>query len=89
VIKIEKVVDKESQILLRVSLVGWLFNFTDSVKEVEIDLTDANVWDDSAVGALDTIEEKFAQNGIKVKYIGLNSESKQLIQRIGGLSRAN
>lgn len=65
------------------------FNFTDSVKEVEIDLTEAHVWDDSAVGALDTIEEKFAQNGIKVKYIGLNSESKQLIQRIGGLSRAN
>ncbi|MBP1969931.1 SulP family sulfate permease [Virgibacillus natechei] len=62
------------------------FNFTDSVKEVEIDLTNAHLWDDSAIGALDKIESKFAQNQIKVHYTGLNSESEQLKSRIGGLS---
>ncbi|WP_067727697.1 SulP family inorganic anion transporter [Oceanobacillus damuensis] len=65
------------------------FNFEDSVKEVDIDLTNAHLWDDSAIGALDKIEMKFAQNNIKVNYIGLNAESKQLKSRIGGLSNAS
>ncbi|WP_373895396.1 SulP family inorganic anion transporter [Virgibacillus sp. CBA3643] len=65
------------------------FNFTDSVKEVEIDLTNAHLWDDSAVGALDKIEMKFAQNDVTVYYTGLNDASKQLKNRIGGLSNAS
>ncbi|MFC3041762.1 SulP family inorganic anion transporter [Virgibacillus xinjiangensis] len=65
------------------------FDFADSVKEVEIDLTNAHLWDDSAIGALDKIEMKFEQNGIKVSYTGLNAESKQLKSKIGGLSNAS
>ncbi|UJL47330.1 SulP family inorganic anion transporter [Virgibacillus sp. NKC19-16] len=65
------------------------FIFADSVKEVEIDLTNAHLWDDSAVGALDKIEMKFAQNNIMVYYTGLNDASKQLKNRIGGLSNAS
>ncbi|GAB3061718.1 SulP family inorganic anion transporter [Virgibacillus ainsalahensis] len=65
------------------------FNFTDSVKEVEIDLTNAHLWDDSAVGALDKIEMKFAQNNIVVHYTGLNDASQQLKNRIGGISNAS
>ncbi|WP_067730848.1 SulP family inorganic anion transporter [Oceanobacillus damuensis] len=65
------------------------FNFDDSVKEVEIDLTNAHLWDDSAIGALDKIEMKFAQNNIKVIYTGINKESKQLKNKIGGLSNAS
>ncbi|PAV29649.1 sodium-independent anion transporter [Virgibacillus profundi] len=64
------------------------FNFTDSVKEVEIDLTYAHLWDDSAIGALDKIEMKFAQNNIEVHYTGLNTASRQLKNRIGGLTKA-
>ncbi|MFC3041765.1 SulP family inorganic anion transporter [Virgibacillus xinjiangensis] len=65
------------------------FNYEDSVKEVEIDLTNAHLWDDSAIGALDKLEMKFAQNNIKVTYRGLNAESKQLKSQIGGLSNAS
>ncbi|MFC2949762.1 SulP family inorganic anion transporter [Virgibacillus sediminis] len=65
------------------------FNYTDTVKEVEIDLTNAHLWDDSAIGALDKIEMKFEQNGIHVSYTGLNAESKQLKSKIGGLSNAS
>ncbi|MEC5425491.1 SulP family inorganic anion transporter [Virgibacillus sp. C22-A2] len=65
------------------------FNFEDSVKEVEIDLTYAHLWDDSAIGALDKIEMKFEQNNIKVVYSGLNNESMHLKKRIGGLSKAS
>ncbi|GAB3055281.1 SulP family inorganic anion transporter [Virgibacillus ainsalahensis] len=62
------------------------FNFADTIKKVEIDLTNAHLWDDSAVGALDKIEMKFEQNGINVSYTGLNAESKQLKSKIGGIS---
>ncbi|WP_068675761.1 SulP family inorganic anion transporter [Oceanobacillus sp. Castelsardo] len=65
------------------------FHFEDTVKTVEIDLTNAHLWDDSAIGALDKIEMKFEQNGIHVEYTGLNTESKQLINKIGGLTKAS
>ncbi|ALX48653.1 SulP family inorganic anion transporter [Lentibacillus amyloliquefaciens] len=65
------------------------FNFNDSIKQVEIDLTHAHLWDDSAIGALDKIEMKFAQNNIEVHYSGLNEASQQLKNRIGGLSQAS
>ncbi|AXI08536.1 sodium-independent anion transporter [Oceanobacillus zhaokaii] len=63
------------------------FNFNDSVKQVEIDLTHAHLWDGSATGALDKIELKFLQNDIKVRFIGLNEESQQLKNRISGVTK--
>ncbi|KAB8138034.1 SulP family inorganic anion transporter [Gracilibacillus oryzae] len=65
------------------------FDFTESINEVEIDLTNAHLWDDSAIGALDKIETKFEQNHVKVKYKGLNAESRLLKRKIGGLSKAS
>ncbi|WP_174733278.1 SulP family inorganic anion transporter [Mesobacillus harenae] len=65
------------------------FNFKEDIREVVIDLTDAHLWDDSAVGALDKIETKFEQNNIEVSYRGLNNASQQLKKRIGGLSKAS
>ncbi|WP_100406053.1 SulP family inorganic anion transporter [Bacillus solitudinis] len=65
------------------------FDFKESISEVEIDLTEAHLWDDSAIGALDKIEMKFEQNQIHVTYAGLNKESKQLKSKIGGISKAS
>jgi SulP family sulfate permease len=65
------------------------FNYKEKVSEVVIDLTEAHLWDDSAIGALDKIEMKFEQNNTKVSYIGLNSESHKLKKRIGGISKAS
>ncbi|MUK90751.1 STAS domain-containing protein [Ornithinibacillus sp. L9] len=63
--------------------------FNDTVKEVEINLSNAHLWDDSAVGALDKIETKFAQNNINVTYSGLNEESNHLKNKIGGINKAS
>ncbi len=69
------------------------FNYTENVKEVNIDLTEAHLWDDSAVGAIDKVVIKYHQNGIKVNLIGLNKESNRLIDRLavhnkpGGLDK--
>ncbi|WP_078427702.1 SulP family inorganic anion transporter [Alkalihalobacterium alkalinitrilicum] len=65
------------------------FNFKDDVETVEIDLSEAHLWDDSAVGALDKIEMKFDQNQIKVEYTGLNKESSKLMDKMGGASKAS
>lgn len=69
------------------------FNFNDKVKEVNIDLTEAHLWDDSAVGAIDKIVIKYHQNGVKVNLVGLNNESNKLINKLavhnkpGGLEK--
>jgi SulP family sulfate permease len=63
------------------------FNFKDNVKEVVIDLSEAHIWDDSGVGALDKIAQKYAQNGITAKYVGLNKESSSLVERIATFNK--
>ncbi|WP_175638640.1 SulP family inorganic anion transporter [Metabacillus schmidteae] len=70
------------------------FNFKENVKEVDLDLSQAHLWDDSAVGAIDKVVIKYHQNGVKVNLIGVNTESNQLLEKIavhnkpGGLNKA-
>ncbi|GAF17012.1 LOW QUALITY PROTEIN: sulfate permease [Bacillus sp. JCM 19046] len=59
------------------------------INQVEIDLTDSQLWDDSAVGALERIESKFATNRVKVTLRGLNEESAQLLTAIGQIPEKN
>ncbi|KPL60277.1 SulP family inorganic anion transporter [Rossellomorea vietnamensis] len=65
------------------------FNFASDLQSVEINLKNAHLWDDSAVGAFDKIETKFEQQNISVFYTGLNEESQKLKNRMGGLSKAS
>ena len=54
------------------------------VKNVEIDLTDAHVWDTSAVVALDAVVAKFAERGIDAEIVGLNRFAADLHGRTSG-----
>ncbi|TWI57118.1 SulP family inorganic anion transporter [Halalkalibacter nanhaiisediminis] len=65
------------------------FDYKLDVKYVEIDLTNAHLWDDSAIGAIDKIEHKYEQAGITVEFVGLNAESEKLKQQMGRLSKAS
>ena len=58
----------------------------DAVKmsRVEIDLTEARIWDTSAVVALDAVVAKFAQRGISAHLIGLNRHAEHLHSRATG-----
>ncbi|MFT4415836.1 SulP family inorganic anion transporter [Fredinandcohnia humi] len=58
------------------------FNYKEDVKEVDLDLSNAHLWDDSAVGAIDKVVIKYHQNGIKVNLKGLNTESTKLIEKL-------
>ncbi len=48
------------------------------VQRVEIDLSEARIWDTSAVAALDTVVSKFAERGIEAKLVGLNRHAERL-----------
>ena len=69
------------------------FDYKENVKEVDLDLTNAHLWDDSAVGAIDKVVIKYHQNGVKVNLIGVNTESNKLLEKVavhnkpGGLNK--
>ena len=69
------------------------FDYKEDVQEIDLDLSKAHLWDDSAVGAIDKVFIKYHQNGVKVTLKGLNTESNKLLERIavhnkpGGLEK--
>jgi SulP family sulfate permease len=56
------------------------------VSRVEIDLSNARIWDTSAVVALDAVVEKFAERGISAELVGLNVHSERLHRSTSGRS---
>ena len=58
----------------------------DAVKmeRVEIDLSNARIWDTSAVAALDAVVAKFAERGIECELIGLNRHAERLHSNVSG-----
>jgi SulP family sulfate permease len=54
------------------------------VRRVEIDLSNARIWDTSAVGALDAVVEKFAERDIDAELVGLNRHAEQLHRNTSG-----
>ncbi|THE10949.1 SulP family inorganic anion transporter [Bacillus timonensis] len=58
------------------------FDYKEDVQEIELDLSNAHLWDDSAVGAIDKIVFKYHQNGVKVNIKGLNTESNKLVEKL-------
>lgn len=69
------------------------FDYKENVDEIELDLSNAHLWDDSAVGAIDKVVIKYHQNGVKVNLKGVNKESNKLLEKIavhnkpGGLEK--
>jgi SulP family sulfate permease len=60
------------------------FDYADPTPNVVLDLTDAHVWDSSAVATLDAIVAKFAARGICAEVVGLNAHSETLHTRLTG-----
>jgi len=54
------------------------------VDRVEIDLSQARIWDTSAVAALDAVVAKFAERGIDAHLVGLNRHAERLHARATG-----
>jgi sulfate permease, SulP family len=60
------------------------FDYVDPTPRVLIDLTDAHVWDSSAVATLDAVVAKFAARGVTAELVGLNTHSEALHTRLTG-----
>jgi SulP family sulfate permease len=60
------------------------FDFAGDPPNVIIDLSQAHVWDASAVAALDAIETHYARHGVKVEITGLNPRSEELHTTLSG-----
>ncbi|WP_456276089.1 SulP family inorganic anion transporter [Bacillus sp. AK128] len=58
------------------------FDLKEEVQKVEIDFSQAHVWDDSAVAAIDKIVIKLRENNTAVTIIGLNEHSSTLVDRL-------
>ncbi|WP_416151793.1 SulP family inorganic anion transporter [Salipaludibacillus sp. HK11] len=58
------------------------FDFKEDLKTVELNLTYAHIWDDSAVAALEKIVAKFEENGTGVEITGLNEASSMLVEKL-------
>ena len=54
------------------------------VKRVEIDLSNARIWDTSAVAALDAVVAKFAERDIEAELVGLNPHAAHLHRQTSG-----
>ena len=54
------------------------------VSRVEIDLSNARIWDSSSVVALDAVVAKFAERGIEAHIVGLNRHAESLHRRTSG-----
>ncbi len=54
------------------------------VKRVEIDLSNARIWDTSAVVALDAVVKKFSDRGIDAELVGLNRHAEALHSKATG-----
>lgn len=60
------------------------FDFKDEVNEVEINFSEAQIWDDSAVAAIEKIVLKYKLNNTIVKITGLNESSSRIIEKLSG-----
>ena len=65
------------------------FDYSIANEKVIIDFTDAHVWDDSGVGAIDRVVLKFMENQNEVELEGLDSGSKKLVDKLAIFNDAN
>tara|TARA_Y100001968_G_C19450660_1_gene768306 strand:- start:3556 stop:5136 length:1581 start_codon:yes stop_codon:yes gene_type:complete len=60
------------------------FDIHNHPSKVTINMSKAHIWDQSGVSALDQIIRKLSSGGSNVEVVGLNQESLDLFERLGG-----
>ncbi len=65
------------------------FDVHEHPKNVIIDMSKAHIWDQSGVTALDQIIRKLKKGGSDVEVVGMNDESFNLFERLGGQESAH
>ncbi|MEJ5927839.1 SulP family inorganic anion transporter [Corynebacterium sp. H128] len=60
------------------------FDYNRGLQHVEIDLSEARIWDASTVATFDAITQKYAAKGTTVSIVGLDARSQQIVDRLSG-----
>jgi SulP family sulfate permease len=60
-----------------------LFNYEQDPEYIVIDLTQAHIWDHSAVTAVSKVAQKYRKLDKKVTLVGLNEESRRFVHKVG------
>ena len=63
------------------------FDLRDTAARARIDLTDAHLWDVTAIGALEDVASTMRRHGMTVEVVGLNEASAVLVDRHAPLMR--
>ena len=63
------------------------FKYNDKVDSVCVDFSEARVWDESAVDAIDKVVVRYSKRKVKVKFKGLNKASAVLVERLSTYDR--
>ena len=58
------------------------FDLKEDIETVTIDLSNAHIWDQSAVNAIDKVVIKFRRHGAEVELVGLNEDSAKMLDRL-------
>ncbi|MBS4196651.1 SulP family inorganic anion transporter [Lederbergia citri] len=66
-----------------------LIDLSSEGENITIDFSDAHIWDDSGVGAIDKVVIKLRENKNNVMITGLNSSSKRIVDRIAIYQNTN
>lgn len=64
------------------------FDKVEVSQHVVLDFSDASVWDDSGVGAIDRVMNKLKAQGQTVEIVGLNASSQKLVDKLATFSNA-
>lgn len=65
------------------------FEFHGHPDKVVIDLTDAHLWDLTAVAAVDKVVFRYRRQGAEVEVIGMNEAAASLVERVGRYDKAH
>ena len=57
-------------------------DLNEPIESIHIDLSEAHIWDLTAVEALERVRTKLSHKGVKVYFIGLNKQSRRIILQL-------
>ncbi|MDG2703100.1 STAS domain-containing protein, partial [Vibrio parahaemolyticus] len=60
------------------------FDQKKDLQAVVIDLSEARIWDESGVAAIERVKEKYRIAGVEVDVVGMDTSSQKLMKQVIG-----